>query len=164
MRRSADDTRALVGLLDNDITLLDALVEENRRAQERITQGASDSLDYAALGYTIHNLYSFLENYLLRIAKHFENNLDYPAWHSELLDRLSSDVPGVRPRFFEPAEMGPFHELRSFRHVFRNVYRTRLRPDKVREVQRLVPDVVTTFRRAHARFRDILETMAQKLE
>ncbi len=164
MKRSGDDIRSLVGLLDADLAHLDTLVLENAHAEERIIGGADDPLDYAALGYTIHNLYSLIENYLLRIAKQFENNLDNATWHADLLDRMAAEVPGVRPRFFEPTEMDAFHELRAFRHDFRNIYRTRLRAEKVREVQRLVPEAVASFRRTHARFRDALLALAEELD
>lgn len=77
---------------------------------------------------------------------------------------MESDVPGVRPRSFEPGETERFHELRSFRHVFRNVYRARLKADRVLEVQRQVSEAVSVFRRAHARFREALEAIAARLD
>jgi hypothetical protein len=45
----------------------------NARAAERIREGSTDTLDYSALGYTIHNIYGLIENACLRIAKFFEN-------------------------------------------------------------------------------------------
>ena len=92
MKRTGDDIRSLVGLLDSDVAHLGALVDENTRAGERIKKGADDPLDYAALGYTVHNLYSLIENYMLRIAKTFENSLDATSWHTDLLDRMAAEV------------------------------------------------------------------------
>lgn len=164
MKRTGDDIRSLVGLLDSDLAHLGALVDENTRAGERIKKGADDPLDYAALGYTVHNLYSLIENYMLRIAKTFENSLDATSWHTDLLDRMAAEVPGVRPRFFEPSETGPFHELRAFRHVFRNMYRSRLKPEKVLESQRAVPEAVAAFQTAHKRFRAALIELSESLD
>ncbi len=164
MKRNAEDVRALLGLLENDMANLEPLVQENARANERISHGADDALDYAALGYTIHNLYSFMESYMLRIAKTFENNLGASSWHSDLLDRMASEVVGVRPRFFEQIEADLMNELRAFRHVFRNVYRSRLKSERVLAVQKLVPDALATFRYAHARFRSVLLAMVKELD
>ena len=47
--------------LDQDLDLLAELAEQNTRATARIRSGATQALDYAALGYTIRNLYSLLE-------------------------------------------------------------------------------------------------------
>ena len=67
----------LISELDQDLDLLAELAEQNTRATARIRSGATEDLDYAALGYSIHNLHSLLENYALRIAKTFENEIDF---------------------------------------------------------------------------------------
>ena len=71
------------------IRSIQELLSKNRRATERIEAGANDELDWAALGYTLHNIYCAFENYFLRIAKFFENGLDQRFWHGELLDRMT---------------------------------------------------------------------------
>ena len=70
------DYETLIAELTRDREVLDALREENLRAWGRIQEGAADSLDFAALAYTLHNIYCLLENYFLRVAKFFENALD----------------------------------------------------------------------------------------
>jgi hypothetical protein len=52
----------LTGDLEKDVSQLDSLLAENKKAEARIAAGAIDSLDYAALGYTIHNIYCLMEN------------------------------------------------------------------------------------------------------
>ena len=91
------DLERLRAELDADQTVLADLLEQNRRAVGRVEAGARDTLDYAALGYTIHNLYSLLENYALRIAKTFENQLESTSWHSDLVRRMTLEIRGVRP-------------------------------------------------------------------
>ncbi len=164
MKRTHEQIRALVGLLESDVDELPPLIQENERAEGRVRAGARDSLDFAALGYTVHNLYTFFENYLLRIAKAFESRLELDVWHTELLDRMASEVPEVRPRFFSSAEVRPFHELRGFRHVFRNVYRTRLDPGKVMQIQTVVPEALRIFKSAHKRYCEQLLSLARRIE
>ena len=120
----------LISELDQDVELLAELAEQNTRATARIRAGATEDLDYAALGYTIHNLYSLLENYALRIAKTFENEIDDSRWHRDLINRMTLEVATVRPAVWSRELARHVDELRRFRHAFRHVYDSSLDPDK----------------------------------
>jgi len=122
MKRNADDLRRLIAELQNDAEQLSQLHAINGRAAERIASGAEDYLDYAALGYTIHNIYSVMENACLRVAKFFENNLSDTSWHKELLERMRLTIEGVRPAFLDEQTYLLLDELWAFRHVSRNLY------------------------------------------
>jgi hypothetical protein len=93
MKRVEADFDRLAAELRLDSASLDELADTNTRAWQRIQKGSSDSLDYAALGYTIHNIYCVMENACLRIAKFFENGLSPDACHKELLGRMLLDIP-----------------------------------------------------------------------
>ena len=88
MKRTKDDIERLRAELKYDTEQIETLHSSNQKAAERIKAGAIDYLDYAALGYTIHNLFSIMENGCFRIAKFFENNLSESTWHKELLNRM----------------------------------------------------------------------------
>ena len=60
-----EDILTLVAELGADIALLDELAAKNADALTRVRAGATDELDYAALGYTIHNIYSLVEGYAI---------------------------------------------------------------------------------------------------
>lgn len=47
----------LIAELNGDVESLSPLAATNLKADGRIRHGAADELDWAALGYTIHNLY-----------------------------------------------------------------------------------------------------------
>lgn len=161
-----DRTRieTLLAELDADIGDLGGLVATNRKADGRIRHGADDELDWAALGYTIHNLYNLMETYFLRVAKFFENELPPAPRHRGLIDRMTLEIAGVRPRLLDRPLAGDFHELRAFRHVFRNLYGSRLDPDRVRSVQARVPSAVAALRAAHDRFSAELRIIAEALD
>lgn len=57
----------LIAELHGDAEVLSGLAETNLKADGRIRHGATDELDWAALGYTIHNIYNALESYFLRV-------------------------------------------------------------------------------------------------
>lgn len=96
--------------------------------------------------YHIHNYYSAVEDLLKIVAAAFENNIeDVSRWHSELIDRMTLDMEGVRPRLLSSETAGLLHRLRSFRHFFRHAYRVELdgaeiqaNVERVREVHPLL--------------------------
>jgi len=150
--------------LDSDMELLESLAEQNNRALKRIEQGADDELDHAALGYTLHNLYSLIENYALRIAKTFENSVDDESWHRTLIHRMTLEIPEVRPRVWSRELFYDIDELRRFRHAFRHIYDSRLEPDKLMVAQSRVARVLAGIRTSHATFRSKLDMLASELE
>ena len=154
----------LLAELDADVAGLAELVETNARAAGRVRSGAGDDLDWAALGYTIHNIYNALESYFLRVSKFFENDLPAATWHRELVDRMTLEIDGVRPRLLDRTLAREIHELRAFRHVFRNIYGSRLDPERMRILQVRVPASITAFRAAHAEFTGALRDLADLID
>ena len=142
----------LIGDLVKDLRTMEGLVAENHSAWERIAAGARESLDYAALWYTIHNIYCLMENCFLRVAKTFENHVNGDAWHKDLVRRMSIEVESIRPAMLDDGTAEAIDELRAFRHVFRNVYQNTLKPDKVLEVQKSVPTTVAAFMQRSSEF------------
>ena len=163
MRRNPDDLQRLIAELQDDARQLEQLCATNDRAMERIAAGADDYLDFAALGYTIHNMYAVMENGCLRVAKFFENSLDDPAWHRELLDRMRLTIEGVRPAFLDEETYLLLDELRAFRHVFRNLYARPIDRDKIMLVQGKVPEAAERFKAAVATYTSLLRQMHSTL-
>ena len=145
MKRSPDDVQGLIAELRNDLSQIGQLSDTNNRAAERIAAGADDYLDYAALGYTIHNIYAVMENACLRVAKFFENNLSDSSWHKDLLERMRLTIEGVRPALLDEETYLLLDELRAFRHVFRTLYARPIDQDKIRLVQKKVPAATERF-------------------
>jgi hypothetical protein len=157
------DYEALIAELSKDREILDALQEENLRAWRRIQEGANDSLDIAALAYTLHNIYCLLENYFLRVAKFFENALDPDTWHRDLVRRMALEIRGVRPALLDDSLAARIDELRAFRQVFRNVYQTSLDPERVRALQGRLRDLTEGFAAAHERFLKLIRKIADQV-
>jgi hypothetical protein len=149
--------------LQLDMQRLDELYRKNEKAGERISGGDANELEYAALGYTIHNLFNLIENYASRIAKVFENQIDPSSWHRELIERMQLSISGVRPALWDREMARHIDELRRFRHVFRNMYANDLDPRRVAAVQERVPATITMFRTAHERFVTELDGMITEI-
>jgi hypothetical protein len=152
MLRDREGFDRLLSELANDVELLESLEEKNHQAAGRISAGAVHELDYAALGYTIHNLYCLFENYFLRIVKFFENSLDADAWHRDLVQRMALEIVNLRPALLDRKLVQGMHELRSFRHKFRNIYDGGLDAEKLNLLQKRLPAWLAEFRKAHEQF------------
>ena len=162
--QSRDEILRLISELKQDMELLAELAGQNARGVARIDTGATDHLDYAALGYTIHNLFSLIENYALRIAKAFENQIDEKTWHRELVKRMTLEITTIRPAVWNRELARHIDELRRFRHAFRHIYDSTLDPDKMMLAQKHVGPAVEGVRVAHEVFVEKLMLLAENLE
>ena len=163
MARERDDYNRFLTELDADIGTLHLVKETNRRAMVRIAGGAVDELDYAALAYTIHNIYGVIEGYCLRVAKFYENGIVGESWHSDLLQRMSLAVPELRPALIDRELWFMLDDLRAFRHKFRHLYARPIEPKRVMAVQDQVEAALAGFESAHARFRVALAEIRDRM-
>ncbi len=155
---------ALIQELEDDAAEIARVLQHNRTAQERIAAGADDPVDWGALGFTIQTLYGVLENYFLRISKYFENSLPADRWHTALVEKMSLDIPGVRPPFFTDKRLErQVREIVRFRHRLRNLYGEDLNPRKTAEIQKTVEAFFGEFPVLHARFVKQLTGIADAL-
>ncbi len=164
MEPSDRDIDRLIGELTAEMLLIDELADKNLSAKQRIDAGAREEIDWVWLGYTIHNLYNAIENYCLRVAKFFENSLDQRTWHSDLINRMQIEIPNLRPALLDRETGRLLDELRAFRHVFRNVYRSSLDSERLALTQSRVGGAVSQFGTAHAAFLQFLEDLKRRID
>jgi hypothetical protein len=93
------------------------LVDRSKKLQ------ADDQIILESIAYQIHNLYCATEDLLKIVARYFENNISESSqWHSLLLQRMSAEIPNVRPAFLTSKTYLLLNSLRGFRHFFRHAY------------------------------------------
>ena len=144
-------------------TLADEILNDGRVAVQasdlaQIRFNESTPSGYDSCAHHLARFYNIVEQMGLRIAKAFENNIeDEKKWHTELLNRLSIRIHGVRPPLFTEDVVQPLHELRAFRHVFVHAYDLKLDPDKLtlllkysRLIAGKLPGMLTDFIRSVA--------------
>jgi hypothetical protein len=127
------------------------IADATRLAGERLGYDSPAGLEGCA--FQLARLYNAAEQFGMRIAKAFENNIDDErGWHMELLRRLSLTIPGIRPAFLDTALLADLNELRSFRHVVRHAYDLQLQKAKLlplleaaRRVALRLPEVCNRF-------------------
>ena len=160
----SDNLRTLKAELRADMVVLDELEGKYRLIHAKLAMIQPDEFDYIGLAYTIVNLYNLMENYFLRVAKCFENNIDRLNCHKDLVRRMALDIDGVRPALLAMVDVALIDELRAFRHVFRHIYQSELDVDKLKLVDSRTPKAVDAFRSAHERFVDKLDQLIVLIE
>jgi hypothetical protein len=163
--KDRESIKLLIQELENDLDYIKDSSALRARAVVRLDASLwDDDLDLMMMGSCLHGLYNSFEAYFLRVAKFFENNVDQHAWHRDLLDRMTLELPGIRPALIsEPAVAERIDELRRFRHVFRNLYKTRIKAAKLRIVNDSADGLDEAFLPMHDGFMNWLETLAGAL-
>ncbi len=107
--------------------------DASRKAGLRFREKTPGRLE--ACAYELARLYNVLEKMLERICGAFENHFEPRGdYHEKLLQRLSLDLPGIRPAFIPPNRVSEVRELKGFRHVMRHAYDLTLRNDRLGEL------------------------------
>lgn len=98
---------------------------------DRSVGAAASAGQVEALAYQLHNLYGACEQLFELIARAFENQIDGPTYHVDLLRRMKAEIPGVRPAFLSEELATALNELRGFRHFFRHAYDAELHAERI---------------------------------
>lgn len=112
----------LIAQANNTIKIL----EDNRGFYTEFIRG-----DYKKLGQTTASAivfsqifidyYTCVETFLFRCSQTFENNLEQEKWHKSLLQKMSLDIPNIRPAILSKESFEMLDEFLRFRH-FRRYY------------------------------------------
>ncbi len=109
------------------------VIEKHLRTLNRLRSSLSSALanDVRILGRTanaalivaglLDNYYACLETIFLRISQFFENELSPDHWHSDLLEKMTIHIEGVRIPAVSESNQASLIELLKFRH-FRRYY------------------------------------------
>jgi len=120
------------------------MAEAARLAAERLADEHAGHL--SACGYELNRFYNVLEKSFERLCEAFENHFEKAGdYHERLLERVSLDLPGIRPRFLPAEQRSRVRELKSFRHFFRHAYDPILRADRLAELVTAASDVSAAF-------------------
>ena len=103
---------------------------------EKIQQRSRDYQDNEerteSLAYQLHNLYCAFEDLMRMTVNEFENRISESTdWHIRLLNRMTEEIPDVRPALFSRESYPLLDELRSFRHWFRHAYSYQIEQEKL---------------------------------
>lgn len=122
--------------------------------------------DLMLVAANLHGYYTAFETLCERIARQLDENVPGgPTWQTELLAQMQVEIPGLRPRLIAADVLEDLHELRKFRHFFRNAYVLDFDPilidahaERVRRIHDAIASGVATFR---AHIDQLLQTLSR---
>lgn len=79
-------------------------------------------------------LFTALEDLFKQVAKAFENHIE-DLYHRELLQRLNTAIPDIRPALLSDESFILSDKIRAFRHFIRHGYGCELDPKELRILQ-----------------------------
>lgn len=141
----------------SELDELSALVERALQGWQRAAK-TNDEYYLDGVALNLHGFYSGVERLFEKIASDVDATVPSGAnWHRELLDQMSTEVPGVRPAVISAALREQLEPYRGFRHVVRNVYTYRLSPDKMKNLILNLPALHAEVRAALSAFAEFLQ-------
>ena len=87
--------------------------------QDEIVRLGKTPMSALIVAGLLENYYTCLETIFQRISQYFDNNLDPERWHSDLLQKMTLEIDGVRAAAVSQAVFSPLFELLKFRHFKR---------------------------------------------
>ncbi len=112
----------LLGTIERQTATLEGIFSAVGQAIEHdaklLGRSANSAVMVAGL---LDNYYTCLETIFLRISQFFENRLTENRWHSDLLEKMTLRIEGVRIPVVSRDNYGNLLELLKFRH-FRRYY------------------------------------------
>ena len=115
-------TAELVSAIERAVLQLDRIHGQmaSALAHDIPALGRTDNSALIVAGL-LENYYTCLETAFLRISHFFENSLSEGRWHTELLEKMTLNIEGVRMPAVSTDNYGNLLELLKFRH-FRRYY------------------------------------------
>lgn len=133
----------------DEVAELERSVNRASRAWQAATTAKTDQDIYMdSIALNLHSFYSGFERLLEFTAYQLDGGPPKgPSWHKDLLQQMSTDLPGIRPPMISRPTADEMDEFRRFRHVVRNVYAEHLDPTRI---GKLVEQLSTLWRQLQA--------------
>ena len=153
-----DDVATLLGQINKFESVLKRITEEYDSFLETDFKllGRKSTSAIVIAEYLV-DYYTCLETLFFRVSQFFENNLSkerwHSEWHSDLLQRMTLQVEGVREPVISDQTQAILSELMKFRHFRRYYFELNYDWDKLEylqkkfgEVRDQIPTELTTFK------------------
>ena len=152
--------KALAQRIRLEIEELDQTVAAVMRHWARVGKVADDQDAFLnSVALNLHRFYNGLERIMELVAIEMDGGtLGGEAWHSELLNQMAFELPGVRPALLSAESARSLNEYRKFRHRVRNIYTTHLDGSRM---DHLVEHLSATWRQVRSELRTFSDFLDQ---
>jgi len=149
---------------DLDVAALDSRAQETAEILDGWGDQGLARPELVLIAVNIHGYYTALEAACERVAKQLDQELPQGnSWHLELLEQMRTNVPGLRPALIPDEVARDLHELRKFRHFFRNAYVLELDAEQVRQQAQRLTHVHDALRDHLGAFQQYLTALIKAL-
>ena len=136
-----NELKILTGEIINTISKINKINEKYINFSE-IRNNFPDNFDLIVLAEIITDFYTCLETAFVRISKAFENNLEKDRWHTNLLERMIIEIPGVRKALLTDISYNYLKEIMRFRHFKRYYFELEYDKDRIDFIEKKYKEVV----------------------
>jgi len=110
----------------------------------------------------VQQFYTATEDLMKQIAKGFENHIqDLSAFHKELLIRLNTEVPQIRPQVLSTNSFLFLDKVRAFRHFIRHAYDCELLEKELTTIQNQFKSHFEVLEKDFMQFRLFVEDLSR---
>lgn len=150
----------LLGLIARQAAALEGLRQAIDGAMEKDVKVLNRSGNAAVMvAGLLDNYYTCLETVFVRISHFFENTVATVRWHTELLDKMALEIPGVRIAAVSRENYGNLVELLKFRHFRRYYFEMQYDWDRLDFLVRKLRQAHPMVRRDLGRFEEFLRSL-----
>lgn len=136
-----NDMDVLIGEINKTISQLNKINGKYLNFSEK-RNDFPDNFDLVVLAEIITDYYTCLETTFVRISKAFENNLEKSRWHTNLLERMIIEIPGMRKALLTDSSYNLLKEIMRFRHFKTYYFELEYDKDRIDFVEKKYKEVV----------------------
>ena len=105
--------------------------------------------------------FTAIEDLLKQVAKNFENPIqDLSMFHKELLLRLHTAIPSIRPSLLSEESFLLLDKIRAFRHFICHAYDCELLENELKEIQNKLKTQFSVLEKDFSEFRRFVESLS----
>jgi hypothetical protein len=143
-----------------DLEPIEKLQNEMNESLANFDFSTISDFNLRAIGSILHDFYTAIERIFRRISQNLDGELPLGEnWHTQLLDRMTLNIPEVRIPVISKELKSQLHELLRFRHVFRNVYGYELKARKIEPLARKINKIAPICIKELNNFVDWLQSL-----
>lgn len=123
----------LLGYFDKQVSVIEKLEKEIMPLDLNVWENGY------VFALKTQQFFTALEDLFKQIAKAFENHIeDLGSYHRELLGRMNTEIPGIRPQVIQQKTLIVLDKVRAFRHFIRHAYDCELDKKQLIDLQSLI--------------------------
>lgn len=146
----------LLGYFDKQLLVIENLY------QEVVSLDVAQYKDQIVFAFRTQQFYTAIEDLFKQIAKSFENHIEKTdKFHTELLLRMNTEIPKVRPAIISKESLSILDKIRSFRHFVRHAYNVELNKEELKLIQSRLKNEFSLVEKELSQFRSYLQKLSK---